>query len=101
MRRRDLLAGLGLASVSLAAGQRVSVSAAQAEIPITGEAGAGLEAIDQKVVEVMRRHRIPGVSLSVAKDGKLVLAHELEPFRPAGRAPADDAGRRRLGGTNG
>lgn len=72
MRRRDLLTGIGLGSFSIAALARAS--AGQAEMPITGESGAGLEAIDQGVAQVMRRHRIPGVSLAVAKDGKLVLA---------------------------
>ena len=58
--------------MSLAGWQRLI--AAQGDPLITGEAGPGLETIDQTVVKLIRRHRVPGVSLAVAKDGKLVLA---------------------------
>ncbi len=72
MRRRDFLAGLEMATVSFVAA--AMHGAAQDEAPITGEAGSGLEAIDQTMVRAMRRHKVPGASLAVAKDGKLVLA---------------------------
>jgi N-acyl-D-amino-acid deacylase len=44
------------------------------EIPITGEAGPGLEVFDASVRALMRRHGIPGAALAVAKDGRLVYA---------------------------
>lgn len=43
-------------------------------IPITGKAGPGLEPFDQAVARMMDRHGIPGASLAVAKNGKLVFA---------------------------
>jgi N-acyl-D-amino-acid deacylase len=44
------------------------------EIPITGDAGPGLEVLDAAVRAMMRRHGIPGGALAVAKDGRLVYA---------------------------
>ena len=42
--------------------------------PVTGKAAPGTEALDQLVVRVMTRHGIPGASLAVAKDGRLLVA---------------------------
>jgi len=71
MNRRDFLAGCGLASLSLTS----SITQAQAnQESITGRAGPGLESIDHAVVEVMGKQRIPGASLSIARNGKLVFA---------------------------
>ncbi len=46
----------------------------EAKSPITGKAGPGLEAFDKAVLSLMKRHGIPGASLAIAKDGKLVYA---------------------------
>jgi N-acyl-D-amino-acid deacylase len=43
-------------------------------IPITGKAGPGLEPFDAAMLKVMARHGVPGAALTIAKDGKLVLA---------------------------
>jgi hypothetical protein len=43
-------------------------------IPATGWAGPGLESLDLAVLDIMDRHGIPGASLAIAKDGKLVFA---------------------------
>jgi N-acyl-D-amino-acid deacylase len=42
--------------------------------PVSGKAGPGLEGLDQLVQAIMGRHGIPGATLAVAKDGKLVYA---------------------------
>jgi N-acyl-D-amino-acid deacylase len=42
--------------------------------PATGKKGPGLEPLDSAVVTMMARHGIPGGSLAIAKDGKLVFA---------------------------
>lgn len=42
--------------------------------PTTGKEAKGLEPLDDAVVAIMKRHGIPGASLAIAKDGKLVLA---------------------------
>jgi N-acyl-D-amino-acid deacylase len=44
------------------------------DIPVTGDAGPGLGAVDRVVIETMRRHGIPGASLAIARSGALVLA---------------------------
>jgi CubicO group peptidase (beta-lactamase class C family) len=41
---------------------------------VTGDAGPGLEHLDRAVLAVMRHKGIPGATLAIAKDGKLVLA---------------------------
>jgi CubicO group peptidase (beta-lactamase class C family) len=59
---------LGLATIE-AAGQTPS-----AELPVSGQAGQGLEGLDRAVLRVMRELHIPGASLAVARSGALVLA---------------------------
>jgi N-acyl-D-amino-acid deacylase len=44
------------------------------KFPITGQAGPGLEPLDDAVQRMMDRHGIPGASLAIAKNGKLVYA---------------------------
>ncbi len=39
-----------------------------------GKAGAGLEAFDGIMARVLEKHSVPGATLAIAKDGKLVLA---------------------------
>lgn len=48
--------------------------AARAELPITGTALPGLGAFDSAVITLLTKWKIPGASLAVAKDGRLVLA---------------------------
>jgi CubicO group peptidase (beta-lactamase class C family) len=43
-------------------------------IPITGEVGPGLEHFDDIMRGLLQHHDIPGGSLSIAKEGRLVLA---------------------------
>jgi N-acyl-D-amino-acid deacylase len=43
-------------------------------LPVTGKAGPGLEGLDETVLGVMEHHGIPGAALSIARDGKLVVA---------------------------
>jgi N-acyl-D-amino-acid deacylase len=42
--------------------------------PITGKEAPGLEPLDAAVMAMMSRHGIPGASMAVVKDGKLVFA---------------------------
>src|SRR5262245_42499842 len=44
------------------------------EPPVSGKAGAGLEALDKAVRTIMDRHGIPGAALAVARNGKLIYA---------------------------
>ena len=75
---------IGVATIQ-AAGQNVP-----APLPVSGEAGAGLEALDHAVLRAMHEHQIPGASLAVARNGRLVLAKgygwadqkSREPVRP-------------------
>ena len=46
----------------------------QQEIPITGQAVAGMASFDTQIRELMRRHSIPGGAVAVARDGKLLYA---------------------------
>jgi N-acyl-D-amino-acid deacylase len=46
----------------------------QVSYPATGKKGPGLEPLDSVIVTMMARHGIPGASLALAKDGKLVFA---------------------------
>jgi N-acyl-D-amino-acid deacylase len=86
--RREALARLGT-GVGAAAAADEAVARAQdrpepaappttrhltANLPVTGKAGPGLEALDEVVLEVMERHGIPGAALSIAQDGRLIFA---------------------------
>jgi CubicO group peptidase (beta-lactamase class C family) len=44
------------------------------ELPVSGLAEPGLERIDEIVLESMRRLKIPGASLAIARNGALLLA---------------------------
>jgi N-acyl-D-amino-acid deacylase len=48
--------------------------AVERDIPVTGEAGAGLEGVDRALTESMRQYDIPGASLAISHNGALVLA---------------------------
>ncbi len=45
------------------------------EPPITGKAAPRLQRLDRLMVQFLREHDIPGASLAIAKDGRLVFAH--------------------------
>jgi N-acyl-D-amino-acid deacylase len=85
---RVYLAAL-VAVVGLAGGWASGQQAPEA-VPVSGEAGSGLQELDRAVLRVMKENRIPGGSLAVAKGGKLVLARGYgwadvktrEPVRP-------------------
>jgi N-acyl-D-amino-acid deacylase len=80
--RRAALSGLGAALGAGACDQR-RVAAAQppppvrdpvAAIPVSGQAGPGLEPFDLAMRLIMDRNGVPGAALAVAKNGRLVFA---------------------------
>jgi CubicO group peptidase (beta-lactamase class C family) len=58
-----------LASLALFA-----TATARADLPVTGTALPGLSSFDSAVITLLTKWKIPGASLAVAKDGRLVLA---------------------------
>ena len=76
--RRAAVTGMGL---TLAAGALApNADAAQpqrdpfADIPVSGQAGPGLESFDNAMRTIIDRHGLPGAALAIAKDGRLVFA---------------------------
>ncbi len=61
---------LVLSVLALAAPATVVVG----EVPLTGEAVPGMESADSAYAGFMRRHGIPGGSVAIMKDGRLVYA---------------------------
>jgi N-acyl-D-amino-acid deacylase len=47
---------------------------ARADLPVTGTALPGLSPFDSAVIALLGKWKIPGASLAVAKDGRLILA---------------------------
>lgn len=43
-------------------------------IPVTGDAVPGLESLDMMMFSFVREHQVPGASIAVTKDGRLVYA---------------------------
>jgi CubicO group peptidase (beta-lactamase class C family) len=81
--RRAALSGIGLAAAAGVAGTRNKAVAAQpqsplrdphAPIPITGQAGPGLDAFDGAMRTIIDRHGLAGAALAITKDGRLVFA---------------------------
>jgi N-acyl-D-amino-acid deacylase len=76
--RRAALAGLagfsGLAAPLGAEAQAPPQPPPDGALPTRGKAGPGLELFDAAMLKIMDRHGIPGAALSIAKDGRLVLA---------------------------
>src|SRR4051794_40561304 len=82
--RRAALAGVGVALGSgmvVLPARRVSAAQPQAAgrdplaaIPITGQAGKGLEPFDAAMRTIIDRHGLAGAALAITKDGRLVLA---------------------------
>jgi N-acyl-D-amino-acid deacylase len=52
----------------------LGANASRADLPVTGTALPGLSAFDSAVIGLLEKWKIPGASLAVAKDGRLVLA---------------------------
>jgi CubicO group peptidase (beta-lactamase class C family) len=52
----------------------LSATTTRADLPVTGTALPGLSAFDTAVMGLLEKWKIPGASLAVAKDGRLVLA---------------------------
>ncbi|HSL71296.1 MAG TPA: serine hydrolase domain-containing protein, partial [Longimicrobiales bacterium] len=44
------------------------------EIPITGQAVAGMESFDRIIRDLMRQHGIPGGAVAVVREGRLIYA---------------------------
>ena len=63
-----------LAIRALAALALVAVTAGAAPAQPTGDALPGLEAYDQLMTAVLRKWRVPGAGLAVARDGRILLA---------------------------
>lgn len=45
-----------------------------AELPVTGPSVAGSERLDRNVTALLKKWNVPGISVAIVKDGKLVLA---------------------------
>jgi N-acyl-D-amino-acid deacylase len=93
MRYRFLLL-LSLVLLALGLAPMLLVDAAQSDRPpITGKAVPGLQSLDRLMLDFLREYDIPGGSLAIAKDGRLVFARgygwaEVEnrkPVRPVTR----------------
>src|SRR5262245_49898052 len=71
-----LVWAIGATSVAVAQDRRGrgEFSRAEEAPPTKGEAGPGLEHFDGIMRRTMDRFGVPGASLAIAKDGKLVLA---------------------------
>jgi N-acyl-D-amino-acid deacylase len=52
----------------------VAAQPPQPKYPMTGQAVAAFEPLDKAIVAMLARHGIPGASLAIAKDGKLLYA---------------------------
>src|SRR5262245_6303021 len=77
--RRAAVAGLGL-TLAAAVTPRGNAAAAQpqrdpfADIPVTGQAGPGLDSFDNALRTIIDRHGLAGAALAITKDGRLVFA---------------------------
>ena len=71
--RRHALRLLGIAA-AIPLVSSPSRASAQSSFPITGRALPGMDALDAIVVPIMQAHGVPGVSIAIARDGKLKLA---------------------------
>lgn len=77
--RRMFLKDLGLSILGLGVASSSSVPYAVGRtaqrIPITGPSAPGMESFDRVIPSLMRDWDIPGGSVAVVKDGRLLLAH--------------------------
>ena len=67
--RRSLILGPLFALLLVSA-----IPAQEKKIPVTGLADADLVSFDEMMLKFLEDHQVPGASLAVAKDGKLVYA---------------------------
>lgn len=76
--RRAAVAGMGLTVAAGALAPNADAAQPQrdpfADIPVSGQAGPGLEAFDNAMRSIIDRHGLPGAALAIAKDGRLVFA---------------------------
>ena len=76
--RRAALAALGglpvVANFATAQPEPAPFVPHENPIPMKGKAGPGLEQLDDAIITIMERHGIPGATLALAKDGRLLLA---------------------------
>ena len=78
-----------LAIRALAALALVAVTAGAAPAQTTGDALPGLEAYDQLMTAVLRKWRVPGGSLAVAREGRILLARGYGLADRASNAPVE------------
>ena len=86
--RREFLA---LAAAGLTASPPILLRAEEAKPPLTGAADPNLEPFDTLMTSFVRENEVPGASLAVTRNGKLVYARgfgyadveKKEPVRPA------------------
>jgi N-acyl-D-amino-acid deacylase len=69
-----LMAGLTLAGAGRADDSAEKKPTQKSTLPVTGDAGEGLEHFDQLLLQILEKEKIPGASLAIARDGRLVLA---------------------------
>ncbi len=65
---------LALAAIIVVMPDPVGVAAQEKRLPVTGVADADLASIDDMILAFMRDQEVPGASVAVAKDGRLVYA---------------------------
>ncbi len=65
---------LALAACMLLVPDPAGVVAQQKKIPVTGSADADLASIDEFMLAFLREHEVPGASVAIAKDNRLVYA---------------------------
>ena len=73
--------------ISLLATLVIALSAAAAPPPVTGPARPGLESFDNLMTSFMQTHKIPGGSLAVVRNGKIVYARGFGYADPTTRKP--------------
>jgi CubicO group peptidase (beta-lactamase class C family) len=72
--RRTCLATLGASLLASGSPRPVHARQVPREIPVTGEAVPGLEPFDRLMSRFVREHDIPGATLAVGKDRRVVYA---------------------------
>ena len=77
-----------LALVEFAAGQ-VAIELPGGETPVTGTAQENLRPLDRMMLGFVKEHNVPGASLAVTKDGRLVYARGFGYADLARRLPVD------------
>jgi CubicO group peptidase (beta-lactamase class C family) len=77
----------------LACGDEPTAPPAPPAIPISGVAVPGMALFDRTILDLMRKHDVPGGAVAVLRDGRLIYA------RGFGYADVEPSGRRRCGPT--